>query len=413
MKSVVLVFVVIAAFGVGRYSKSTYSSGPTKEPSISSSDAGVRAEGMRVNNPNEDADVGTLAMGLLEKSSDVNFWQRRLAILTLISISTHSHVPLLVEILEKGKTMPGFLNDSEVELTNRKIGELAGVDALANFSLEVPLSSELKARMVGFAAASPAAAKAWYESLPDSGRLGSVAARLVEGLVENDAVTAIAFVKGLEPKGKMLSAYPLLDGLFQSMSPDHVIKAAEEIMKAPVIPTPAHSQAYHDLAKSQFGARLIERLASTHPAVAKTWLEQNKDSTLFNPEMLGGYAEGASATGKTEEMLDWALTLRTPGNKAKVDTGLLGMARSIAPNDLDALGKWVNNHPNIERIEDLAAIMASESAKIDPEAGLAWKNFAEAKNSEITTARGVELNKAWLRSRAGLGPKNSTTKQDP
>ena len=80
MKPVVLVSVVMAAFGVGRYSKSTYSSGPTKEPSISSSDAGVRAEGMRVNNPNEDADVGTLAMGLLEKSSDVNFWQRRLAI---------------------------------------------------------------------------------------------------------------------------------------------------------------------------------------------------------------------------------------------------------------------------------------------------------------------------------------------
>ena len=264
----------------------------------------------------------------------------------------------------------GRKHDVEWRLLLQRSGEVGGLQAMRRFFKE---GGSLQSSLVltGWAAADPAAARAWVEALPagpaQSGFLGD----LVDGMVQRDPAAAEALLASLPADDRADYAGNFIRGTIQSGG----YAAATIALDAARRREAAAGETKAGYTGSLF-ATLADRILYSNwnaktPQAACHWIAEHAAPGDLQPELLA-HAAGDWARFDPPGAFDWVSTLSAKVEDEALLGGVGGVVEQWVKKDANAVGLWLNANPDHPLRDQAAYSYAERVMKLDPAAAANW-----------------------------------------
>lgn len=239
-------------------------------------------------------------------------------------------------------------------------GKIGGVDAVMHGAGTD--KQDMGPTMAGWASANPAAARAWFDSLPEKSdkppRRDQMKEAMVHGLAIADPAKAVEFVTALgaagDPRARQMMGI-VTDKMLQSAGP-----AAAAAWAASLPPGELRGNALFDIARAQVRA---------DPAKAAAWAttlaaDKNGSSIIYGISTEWGTRNGAAA-------VKWLDSLSSSGNQsASYGPAVAGWAKA----DPLAASQYISNmRPSENRDYAIGGLVYSHRWE-DPAATISWAN---------------------------------------
>ena len=282
-----------------------------------------------------------------------------------------------------------FLEDSDAMFREFHFawGKIGGMEAVLH-GTETP-KSDMGPALAGWASADPAAARAWYDSLPEKGKganRGQMQEAFVHGLAIADPAKAVDFVLGLsdakDPRARQMMGI-IAEKQIQAGGADSAASWAAtlpdgemrnhanyEIAKAKVRTDPAAAAAWAaPLAGEKGGGAIVYGISSEWSgrdgAATAKWLDtlSGDQSAAYGPAFAGwAKADPLAASERISSM-------PPSGNR---DNAIGGLIHSYRWEDPVSSIAWANQIQDAKRREFVLALTAEAFVKKDPAAAAAW-----------------------------------------
>jgi len=266
-------------------------------------------------------------------------------------------------------------------------GKIGGMEAVLH-GTDTP-KSDMGPALAGWASADPAAARAWYDSLPEKGQganRGQMKEAFVHGLAIADPAKAVEFVMGLsdakDPRAKQMMGIIAekqiqAGGTASAASwaaalPDGEMRnhAYYEVARAKVRADPAAAAAWAaPLAAEKGGGAIVYGISSEWSgrdgAAAAKWLDtlRGDQSAAYGPAFAGwAKADPLAASERISSM-------PPSGNR---DNAIGGLIYSYRWEDPVSSIAWANQIQDAKSRESVLTLTAEAYAKKDPAAAAAW-----------------------------------------
>lgn len=303
-------------------------------------------------------------------------WERRIALMELLAGAKAQDVEELENLLAADGHNPIFLDDNEVQLVNRRIGELLGADTVKGFIPEAAQSQAMKDRLVGFAAMFPSEALLWLSSLQKGGHGGRsaiLAWDIMQGLYDADFNRANQAYSELSPFQRSAANEVVVNRNFSELGFTEAVSQVNSILNAN-----EEGEGIDESMNEMLALKLVSRMAELDHKECRDWLEANLSKNYIIDTMFSDYAKAAYGEVSGEGLLDWGKGVA--GTSIEATTGLIGIAKVLAERDINILGEWLIRNADMKDADRIASVIAAAARPIDEEASIAWEAFAEERN---------------------------------
>ncbi len=267
-------------------------------------------------------------------------------------------------------------------------GKIGGADAVLHGAGTD--KQDMGPAMAGWASANPAAARAWYDALPEKSekppRREQMKEAIVHGLAIADPAKAVEFVTALgaagDPKARQMmgivtekmlqSAGPAAAAAWATSLPEGELRghALFEVARARVRADPAQAAAWAaPLAGDKNGSSVVYGISTEwggrNGAAAVKWLD------TLNGNQSASYGPAVAGWAKADPLAASQYITTMPPSENR-DYAIGGLVYSHRWEDPSATSAWAGEIKDTKRRQEVLTLAAEAYARKDPAGAAAW-----------------------------------------